>query len=866
MKKVPLFYRTIPSYNAYNSAIYGIIQEFDWRNIGVIHQEVSHYTLAAENLAKFFKDRNKDGGNLVANIVLTLGQSSFVGRQSAVVSNTRIFVAMIPENQAAEVMCVAFNLGLTGANYQWILLGDYSNNWWRNENKVHKLQCSIEDMVQAIESVLILTYHQRLFSPEMKVTFSDKHLAFWNDFESMVEAKSNNSFQSQLSTRVVATYDAVWSIAHALKKVLECNSCRKGENEDALNVTKNRNSIIPDLTRGRPISQATAIFNAAMERTDFVGVAGRITFNKSSHTQQEPITYILQMQSGMMVPIGVHVSSNDSTNLTFYGNKLIWQGTSPPRDRPIRNLQRVSLYVVCVMLGISILGLLFSIIILIVNCIYRRHKVIKASSPYLNIVIVFGCIFGFLSISFLSVENLDINFNIPPSAYSFLCNFRPWLLSLAFTLSFGALFAKTFRIHLIFKDPWKRKRPVKDYKLFAMVGMLLVYDILVLTLWSIINPLSLIHVVVNFNRAEFTEEAYCYCVSMSRNGGISTSFLIWIGLITVPKALLLAFGVFLVVHTSKIKAIFFRDAKFTGIAIFGFVIACGIGVPTAFFTMFFYQKNITYVASTVTTLTCSYLILAMVFIPKFILLHKYRKRIPTSVLLGLNPSFRVHMNETRMTTITKAPGKRSTQKKKNSITQYSGPCHASPRYRSSLSQQHTSSSNARHNQHLDNGIPICLEKEMVTSKPKEEQEHLSTLEGWWEPAFEVESGHLDVEVQEASVTLEGYEGIIYILNHKNSAKSIDACNQYSNGSSSSCETKEERTRKTSEMTSSTIGSYLSTITELEDIDSGNNPSHVPNYFHSGSFHGENVSSSQEIHVQVERSKSFSYCRTSVKEI
>lgn len=109
----------------------------------------------------------------------------------------------------------------------------------------------------------------------------------------------------------------------------------------------------------------------------------------------------------------------------------------------------------------------------------------------------------------------------------------------------------------------------------------------------------------------------------------------------VPKALLLAFGVFLVVQTGRIKAKFFRDAKFTGIAIFSFVMACGVGVPVAFFSMFLFQEDLGYIMATGTILICSYVILLMVFVPKFILLRRFKNVIPSAILLGLNPSFRI---------------------------------------------------------------------------------------------------------------------------------------------------------------------------------------------------------------------------------
>ena len=875
----PLFYSSVPSYTTYNKAIYSIMKLYSWWNIGVVNQEERHYTVALENLANFFNIQNMDSksdSDSNANIVTTLALNFFLGQRSPLVINTRIFVAMVPENQAAAVMCAAFRYGMIGENYQWILLGDYKDGWWMNKenrtlgiNREHKLQCSQDDMLQAVESILILSHHQQISSPEVRDTFSDRHLTFWKEFESMV-GQSNfvDSYQSRWATRVASTYDAVWSIAHAMKRVLVRDGDVTGEGNPNSTEGANRSPIIMDSTsinsnsnRGLSIRQTTATFNAAMEMTDFEGISGRINFNNSSHTQREPVTYISQMQSGIMVPVGIHLGSSDSTNLTFYGNDLTWQGNSLPRDRPIRTLKRISLWLVCVMLVISALGLILCIITLVINWIYRKHKVIKASSPYINFIIVSGCICGYLSIYFMSVGNLDVNMNIPSRAYPFLCNIRPWLLSFAFTLAFGALFAKTFRIYLIFKDPFKKKLPFKDHTLFAMLGFFLAYDIVVLVVWAIVNPLSLSEEIVNSNPAEFTEEQYFYCVP-TRKGGVLTSFILWIFLVTLPKALLLIFGVFLVIRTSKIKAIFFRDAKFTGIAIFGFVVACTFGVPTSFITMFFFQQNLTYIAATSTILTCCFLVLGMVFIPKFLLLQKYRKKVPTRVLLGLNPSFHVHRNA-RTDYIRRTARKPKPKQSVSLINLFAKKetLNCSPTFAIHSSKACTSQhkpSTVGHSNNLTNCQSLAshrcsgYEEVVQPGKLKENQENLGTLEGWWEPAFEDESDRAAITVQEAFVCFDGYEAIIYTLVDTKQDRMLSD----SNSSADNNPAREDEALEISPSSMST--SMPSYVFEDKYIDSGDSRNHVP-YFQYFSVDGESTSPRQAVKLN----RSVTFCQSSV---
>lgn len=59
---------------------------------------------------------------------------------------------------------------------------------------------------------------------------------------------------------------------------------------------------------------------------------------------------------------------------------------------------------------------------------------------------------------------LDGNF-ITPEAYPAICQTRTWLLTLGFTLSYGAMFSKVWRVHRLTtkvkSDP--KARVVKDF-------------------------------------------------------------------------------------------------------------------------------------------------------------------------------------------------------------------------------------------------------------------------------------------------------------------------------------------------------------------------------------------------------------------
>ena len=106
------------------------------------------------------------------------------------------------------------------------------------------------------------------------------------------------------------------------------------------------------------------------------------------------------------------------------------------------------------------------------------------SSPHLNNLIIVGCMLTYLSIIFLGLDTTLSSI----AAFPYICTARVWLLMAGFSLAFGAMFSKTWRVHSIFTDLKLNKKVIKDYQLFMVVGILLAIDIIIITTWQIADP------------------------------------------------------------------------------------------------------------------------------------------------------------------------------------------------------------------------------------------------------------------------------------------------------------------------------------------------------------------------------------------
>ena len=625
VEQFPYFYRTVPTYSAYGESVYALMVHFDWLKVNVVHLESASFTRALEDLGELLAEFDKR-----TQIVASFGLTSL----SPSLGNTgRIYIALVPVHLCAQMLCTAYRMGLTGPSYLWLLSGDFYPFWWDDRS----VPCSRDEMLQAVESSLIFTHNLQIPSSEQETASGLTLDDFWTQFDQELN-ESGTTFEIDKAFRALTSYDAIWTLALGLNKSLPLL--------DDINSTEySLEENLPILERsGSRVRPYTLTLHRALDETNFIGLSGKIKFLPDRHSRLDHQTYILQMQDGEMVPVAMHDDKDGTLNVSFFGNSFRWRnGGDPPRDRPALQFQGVDIWVAAIMLILTAVGIIFAVVLSIINCIYRKHKVIKASSPYINLMIISGCILAFVSVIFISIESIDLRHHIAPEAYPFLCNIRPWLLSTGFTFAFGALFAKTWRIYTIFKNPWMKKRPYKDYVLILAVFSVLAVDCVILILWMILDPLVLLEKIVDTDPVLFIQEVHVICAARS---AVSLRFVLWIVAISAYKGLMLLFGVFVVKQTGKIKAKFFRDAKYTGIAIYGVVISCGIGVPIAFFAMFFYQEDITYVVSTGTIIFCCFLTLIMVFTPKLWLLRQYNDKIPTTVLIGLNPSFRIKRNMT----------------------------------------------------------------------------------------------------------------------------------------------------------------------------------------------------------------------------
>ena len=561
------FFRTVPSFTDLNDALVSLLGYFSWENVCLILESRPYYNTAAEALN---------------TLNLTIVESIPPALLQYITTNSycHIFLVYSQPKYLPNILCQAYNNRLTGPYYQWIFMGNTEVSDMTAE--VDNINCSSQELLAAAQSSFVIEFDDDIPIGRSK---------FEAQLNSLLNESGINATSNDLSVAASA-YDAMWAITISLN--------------NSVNKLEERNQTINDYLPLTNEDVSNTLFNE-FRSVNFNGVSTTVNFTAMTHNTLKPIK-VSQVHQNSLVAIGLY-TVHTKLNMYYFGEQLRWIGDGPPRDSPVFTNESVPLWAQIIMFTVSGIGVVVLSFFLVINLYFREKKVIKASSPHINTLILVGCLLGILSISIYTLSSIE---SILTEIRSIFCNSTLWLVNIMFTLSFGALLAKTWRVGAVFRNPWSKRRIYKDYVLFIIVLILLAVDVFILTLWMVVSPLY-ISVRMIRSPSAITELSFC---SLSGEG-------VFFGiLLMVYKCFLLLLGCFLATQTRGIKATLFNDSKYIAIAIYVVFLIIIIGLPMAIFFLLGRYILLSFFAMTLTITGLSFTISCVLFIPKLTLLYK----------------------------------------------------------------------------------------------------------------------------------------------------------------------------------------------------------------------------------------------------
>ncbi|CAK9821809.1 Gamma-aminobutyric acid type B receptor subunit 1 [Anthophora retusa] len=631
--RFPTLFRTHPSATVHNPTRIKLLQKFGWSRVAILQQAEEVFISTVEDL----EARCKEAG------IEIVTRQSFLSDPSDAVRNlrrqdARIIVGLFYVVAARRVLCELYHQNLYGKSYVWFFIGWYEDNWFEANLDKEGITCTKEQMRLAAEGHLTteaLMWNQNNDTTISGMTSEDFRLRLNKLLKEGGYDIDNNRYPEGYQEAPLA-YDAVWSVALAFNKTMEKLS---KQGKSLKNFTYKNKEIAGEIY-------------SAINSTQFLGVSGYVAF--SSQGDRIALTQIEQVIDGKYVKLGYYDTQSD--NLTWR-NMERWIGGKIPQDRTIVRtvLRTVSLTLFITMGNISSVGIVIAIGLIIFNIWNRHRRVIMSSHPVCNTIMLVGVIACFVSVFLLGIDGRFV----APWEYPAICQARAWMLSTGFTLAFGAMFSKVWRVHRLTTKTKadqaklfmaKQKvssiqKKIQPWKLYTMVSGLLAVDIVLLISWQVLDPLQRKIETFPLEAPPFGDDDARIRPELEHCESIHNS--IWLGKFTVRmnlsyndkrtiksasfpsgliysyKGIILVFGLFLAYETRSIKVKQINDSRYVGMSIYNVVVLCLITAPVTMVIASQQDARFAFVALAI--IFCCFLSMALIFVPKVIEVIRHPK-------------------------------------------------------------------------------------------------------------------------------------------------------------------------------------------------------------------------------------------------
>ena len=427
----PHLFHIIPSSAVYAEAVCNLMKQFNWTRVGVVsdnsmeHSYPALVTMLGGNLA-FYPFRG------APSLLRTLQ-----GR------GERIVILSVGLEQAAEVLCLAYKQSL-----RWPQL---KHTWIVYEHQVEDFfhatsTCDNDTMRSALEGVFLIQYQLSINDSNKVIVSGQTYTEYYDDYlQSLVWFSSQYNTSLKPNPYSNALHDSVWATAIALNVSLQ-----------TLEGTEHKIKII-EMAKNK------------LSDVSFTGALGDVNFDNNGESEVAVNIFLIRNGTAELYT----VISDRQCNETAIGRS--------PDDKVPRIYNLQSAAITAVLLTIEAVLIILTTAMLILFLYYRNAPEIKATSPYLSLIMFLGCYSLFASAMVSALSPAVIHDGV------FFCNAPLWCSSLGLHLILAPLFMRMLRVYRIFTYFGKLGKRWSDGVLFAGVVVMVGIDMIFLTLLQVFN-------------------------------------------------------------------------------------------------------------------------------------------------------------------------------------------------------------------------------------------------------------------------------------------------------------------------------------------------------------------------------------------
>ncbi|KAM4044725.1 putative G-protein coupled receptor 156 [Anomaloglossus baeobatrachus] len=252
-------------------------------------------------------------------------------------------------------------------------------------------------------------------------------------------------------------------------------------------------------------------------------------------------------------------------------------------------------------------GLLLSIFFFIFTIRFRKNRIVKMSSPNLNLVIIFGSVLTYISAFMFAAQGRAVSMET-------VIQVRVSLLYIGFSLVFGPLLGKSWRLYRVFTHRVPDKRVIiKDMTLLGLEAALLVTDSLLLLSWVLSDPVICAQ---NLSAGIKAADRATFC-DVTRTRLCSSKYMgFWIALLLGFKAMFLGYGTYLAGLTRNISTPPVNQSLVITVGSGLVIVATVLVILVSHF--FFTWPSLVYGVTAGSVLLCTTTTTCLIFIPQIL--------------------------------------------------------------------------------------------------------------------------------------------------------------------------------------------------------------------------------------------------------
>lgn len=526
----------VPSEAAYYETLFALMRELNWKRALIIDDE-------------FFNINN--GSFLMQNLDITHLEYSdliFTTLNEIRRSKKNIVFVSVGARRMADLLCAAYDDGLVWPHYMWILQ-DYNVSDLLKE--AHK-SCTKDRLMEATQNSLVFRFQYEQENKSKELNTSNTFGSYLEEYTKILSESGKKLTQNKFANTM---HDSVWAFAFALSHSLDTIG-NLGDNMTVIDFVNEFGRV-----------ELTNLIEANLNSLSFEGVSGRIQFSDNYDIEAlVSITWLGNHNTSFV--IGYY-------DQAFPSGFIIDQTFDVPPDELPNKYNLIPLPGTLLLIITAILCLLLTTTMFILFVKYRRYSEIKATSPYLSMLMFVGSYLILISAVMEAVLTAIINRSLGTIASAALCGSVISGNVMGINLIFSTLLLRTLRIYRIFSYFGKTGKIWSDKVLVVIVLLIVGGDVALLLIWFNVDPFTVKDVIIyrpDGHPPHYEISQYC----------TSNNIAVWFALIFGKVGILFAIVLFLAIKTRKIQRENFKDTKKVNIYIFITVLIVAMLIPVWF--------------------------------------------------------------------------------------------------------------------------------------------------------------------------------------------------------------------------------------------------------------------------------------------